>query len=90
MVAITYPKALLLFAAFVPQFLVGSGTPVAGLFVAGLAYIAIEAVSALGYSLLGGRLHRLSFTRRMQRRLDAVSGTAFLGLAGYLAAEQRP
>ena len=89
LVALTNPKALLLFAAFLPQF-VDAGT--AGgpqLAVLGAAYIGIEAVSALGYTLAGGRLNG-ALTRRAERRLDGVSGGAFLGLAGFLALERSP
>lgn len=89
-VAITNPKALLLFAAFLPQFAPAGTTAGPQLAVLGAAYIGIEAVSAIGYTLLGGRLQRLDLTRRAHRRIDRLSAASFLGLAGYLAAEQRP
>lgn len=87
-VAITNPKALLLFAAFLPQFAtVGAGgVPIA---VLGFCYIGIEAISALGYTLLGGRMGRAGPGHRAQRRLDAVSGISFLALAGFLAFEHQ-
>ncbi len=90
LVAITNPKALLLFAAFIPQFAPSGGAADARLAVLGAAYIGIEAVSALGYTLLGGRLSQLDLTRRANRRLDQVAAASFLGLASYLAAEHRP
>lgn len=90
LVAITNPKALLLFAAFIPQFVPSGGAAGAPLAVLGSAYIGIEAVSALGYTLLGGRLGRLDLTRSANRRLDQITAASFLGLAGYLAIEQRP
>lgn len=88
-VAITNPKALLLFASFIPQFAPPTGATPQALAVLGLAYIGVEAVSAVAYTLVGGRLNGIGLTGRVRRRLDQVSGVAFLGLAGLLAAERR-
>ena len=50
------PKALLLFTAFLPQF-VDRSEPVAGQLLAlGLVYIALELVAATGWALAGERL----------------------------------
>lgn len=38
---------------------------------------------------VGGRLHSIALTHRVRRRLDQISGAAFLGLAGVLATERR-
>lgn len=83
-VAITNPKAFLLFAAFIPQFVTveASGGQLA---VLGFAYIGIEAVSALGYTLVGGRIGALGLSRRAQRRLDAITSVSFLVIAVFLA-----
>lgn len=89
-VALTNPKALLLFAAFIPQFVATSTPSGAQLASLGFAYIAIETVSALGYTVVGGRLTHLVITPRIQRRVDQVCGFTFLGLAGYLGFEQQP
>lgn len=90
LVALTNPKALLLFAAFIPQFVPSPTPSPAQLAVLGFAYIAIEAVSALAYTVVGGRLAHLDITRRAQRRIDQICGLSFLGLAGYLGFEQQP
>lgn len=90
LVALTNPKALLLFAAFIPQFVASPTPSPAQLAVLGFAYIAIEAVSALGYTVIGGHLAHLAITGRVQRRIDHVCAFSFLGLAGYLGFEQQP
>lgn len=88
-VALTNPKALLLFAAFIPQFVATPTPSGAQLVLLGVAYIGIEAVAALVYTVVGGRLTDLGGTPRIRRRVDQVCGATFLGLAGYLAFEQR-
>ncbi|PZS24031.1 MAG: hypothetical protein DLM61_23145 [Pseudonocardiales bacterium] len=89
LVAITNPKALLLFAAFIPQFITTHGSAAPQLLIAGFTYIGIEAFPALGYATLGGRLGDLEITRRTQRRLDRITGMSFLGLR-RLSPEHRP
>jgi len=90
LVAISNPKALLLFVAFLPQFVPVGAATASSLLLLGGAYIGVEAVSAVGYTLLGGRIGAAELSRRVQRRLDVVTGISFVGLAGALAAENRP
>jgi threonine/homoserine/homoserine lactone efflux protein len=96
LVAITNPKAMLLFAALLPQF-TGPGQESLPLQLAilGATYLVIEVVVALGYATVGARLRgsgpgsgRGSGTvpGRLRRRIDQLTGACFLGLAGYLAA----
>ena len=83
------PKALLLFTAFLPQF-VDRGEPVAGqLLVLGIIYIALELVAASGWALAGERLRLAGLGARARRRVDQVVGGIFLGLAGMLATARR-
>lgn len=90
LVAMTNPKAMLLFAAFLPQFTdPSSGTAVAQLVALGLAYIGVEFVAALVYTGVGGRLARVDLTVHARRILDRVSGLAMIGVAGGLALERR-
>lgn len=86
--ALINPKALLLFAAFVPQFVTTHDA--AHLAGAGVAYIGVEAVTASVYIVLGQRLGHLLHKASARRRLDQTSGLAYAGLAGWLAFERRP
>ncbi|MEV0246816.1 LysE family translocator [Nocardia sp. NPDC050712] len=88
-VAATNPKAMLLFAAFLPQFLTSDIDCGGLLLILAAAYIGIEAVSAVGYTVLGGLLGTLAMTARAHRSLDRLTGTAFIGFGGYLATAQR-
>jgi len=79
------PKALLLFTAFLPQF-VDRAEPVAGqLVVLGSLYITLELLAATGWALAGHRLRLADLGRRARRRMDRAVGGVFLGMAGLLA-----
>jgi len=87
LVAITNPKAMLLFAALLPQF-TGPGQQSLALQLAilGAAYLVIEVVVAFGYATIGSRLRGSgSVPGKLRRRIDQLTGACFLGLAGYLA-----
>ncbi|WP_413812420.1 LysE family translocator [Streptomyces sp. OE57] len=89
-VAAANPKAVVLFAVFLPQFLAdGAGDVAVPLLVLGAAYIGVEFCCACGYAALGGRLRAMGLTQRIRRLLDALTGVAMLGLAGWLAVENR-
>jgi len=79
------PKALLLFTAFLPQFVDRSEAVAAQLLVLGLVYIALELVAATGWAFAGERLRAAGLRERARRRLDRAVGGAFIGLAGLLA-----
>jgi threonine/homoserine/homoserine lactone efflux protein len=87
-VAISNPKALLLFAALLPQF---TGGPRAGtdmqIALLGSAYLGIELIVGLSYIGLGSRIGATGIPAQTQRRVDLGSGVCFLGLAGLLAAD---
>lgn len=91
LVAFSNPKAYVLFALFLPQFLHADGASFApAIMLAGLAYILIEFVCALLYAGAGHLLGQGSVSLRRQRWLDGVSGSAMVGLAGWLMLEKRP
>lgn len=84
-VAIFNPKALLLFAAFLPQFVTRDVAPPAlQLLILGVSYIAIEAVTALGYTVAGGRIGSFDLSPRARHSLDQITAGSFLALAAYL------
>ncbi|MDR7277572.1 LysE family translocator [Catenuloplanes atrovinosus] len=87
-VAISNPKALLLFAALLPQF-TDTTTPGADLRLAllGAAYLAIELLVGLLYIAVGRRIGASGIPARTQRRVAVGTGITFLGMAGLLAAD---
>jgi len=82
-VAISNPKALLLFAALLPQFAT-EGAQIAAL---GLAYLVVELLIGLLYIAVGSRLGATGIPGRTQRRVDLGAGIVFLGLGALLAAD---
>jgi len=87
-VAISNPKALLLFAALLPQFTAGPvGDTGRQIVLLGLAYLLVELVVGLGYIAVGTRLGATGIPGRVQRRVDFASGGVFIGLATLLAVD---
>nr|WP_239146384.1 LysE family translocator [Streptomyces sp. SID10815] len=91
LVAVSNPKAFILFAVFLPQFLPRGASSVAvPLLVLGVAYIGVEFCCAIGYAAVGGWLKRRNGGAGQPRRLiDVLTGVAMVGLAGWLATENR-
>jgi homoserine/homoserine lactone efflux protein len=88
-VAATNPKAVLLFTAFLPQFVDPAGAVAAQLVPLGAAYMAIELVAASGYAFAGSRIGALRLGRRGVRRVNRVTGAMMLAAAGWLATAKR-
>ncbi|MFJ8955569.1 LysE family translocator [Streptomyces sp. NPDC102381] len=88
--ALTNPKALLLFASFLPQFLPAAAPP-ATLIPLAAAYIAVEGAAALVYIAAGRCLSHADGRLRLPRRhLDRATGIGFLAFGGYLILARRP
>ncbi|MGW0809689.1 LysE family translocator [Nonomuraea sp. NPDC002799] len=88
-VAISNPKALLLFAALLPQFTGGpAGDLDTRIALLGAAYLLIELVVGLGYVGIGSRIGATGLRSRTRRRVDFGTGVCFLGLAALLAADE--
>ncbi|GAB2994922.1 LysE family translocator [Saccharothrix stipae] len=86
LVAITNPKALLIFTAFVPQFVdPGRGSIPGQLAILGAVYLAAEALAGVGYVALGAGIRKAGLTRRAKARLDRGTAAVLLGMAGLLA-----
>lgn len=79
------PKALLLFTAFLPQFVDPTRSIAAQLLVLGPLYIAIELVTATVWAFAGHRLKVADLGARARRRVNHAVGGIFLGMAGVLA-----
>lgn len=85
-VAAANPKAYLLFAAFLPQFIADDTYPAALQLIAlGVAYIAVEAVTAFLYTVAGGRIRSFDLSDRAKRLLDRLTAASFIGLAVALS-----
>lgn len=79
------PKALLLFTAFLPQFVDPTRSVAGQLFVLGPVYIALELVAATGWAAVGHRLKVADLSDRARRRVNHAVGGIFVGMAGLLA-----
>jgi threonine/homoserine/homoserine lactone efflux protein len=90
LVAATNPKAVLLFAALLPQFVSGPGPITLGLLAAGAGYLLIEALVAGLYALVGARLGRKAKSDRTERLMDRTIGICLVGFAAALGVSQRP
>jgi len=91
LVALSNPKAYVLFALFLPQFLKIEGDSFApAIMLAGLVYILIEFACALLYAAVGRLLSQGGVSLRRQRWLDGASGMVMVSLAGWLALGKRP
>ena len=86
LVAITNPKALLIFTAFVPQFVDPARGPIpVQLATLGAVYLAAEALAGTAYVVLGAGIRKAGLTRRARARLDKGTAAVLLGMAGVLA-----
>lgn len=90
-VAMTNPKAVLLFTAFVPQFIVaGAGASfTVQLVVLGTLYIAVEFAAATGWALAGSIIGSMRPSARRLLLLNRMTGAMMLGAAGMLAGTRR-
>jgi threonine/homoserine/homoserine lactone efflux protein len=88
-VALTNPKAILLFTAFLPQF-VARGRPMPSQFLTlGAVYILLEFLAASGYAIAGSRITMLRLSRQGVRRVNRISAGIMLLAAGWLATMKR-
>ena len=85
-VAITNPKAILIFTAFVPQFIdAGHGSFPGQIALLGAVYLVAEALAGTAYVVVGAAARSLKLSRRARRNVDRGTGVVLLGLAGALA-----
>jgi threonine/homoserine/homoserine lactone efflux protein len=89
LVAITNPKAMLVFTAFVPQFVDPARGPVElQLALLGALYLVAEAIAGTGYVVVGAVVRAARIGARARRRIDRGTGVVLLGMAGVLAASR--
>ncbi len=89
LVAGSNPKALLLFTAFVPQFVDRHHAAAPQLLVLGPLYILIELAAASVWASAGARVGATALSRRARVWLDRATGGVFLGLAAVLVGVDR-
>ena len=91
LVALLNPKTTLFFAAFLPQFLSASGSPLLQTVSLGFVFCAIAGCTDLGYvlaaSLVGPRLARAGRHAAWGNR---IAGTSFIGLGVLTALGHKP
>ncbi|WP_026872463.1 LysE family translocator [Inquilinus limosus] len=88
-VAAGNPKAILIFTAFFPQFVVPSDYA-ASFTLLGASFLALEAVAITIYALIGARLGRFFRSARPFRWFNRISGGLMIGFGLLLAASRRP
>jgi homoserine/homoserine lactone efflux protein len=82
---VSNPKALLFFAALLPQFVTPAGSVLLQILVLGVTSLAIEFVVLAGYGYLAGLLAETAARPRVGRALNIVSGTLLVvAAAGVL------
>ena len=87
--ALGNPKAYLIFAAFLPQF-VEPGAPMAPQLLAlGALYIAIEGCAASLWAAVGAWVGGPALTERRRRLVNRMSGGVMIAAAALLARAQR-
>lgn len=90
-VAMSNPKAVLLFTAFVPQFIETSdgSSFTAQLMVLGLIYIVIEFFAAIVWAVSGAAIRSLKPSARKLILMNKITGALMLGAAAMLATTKR-
>ena len=87
--AITNPKAIILFAAVFPQFIDPSRPPAQQFLVLGSLYLASEFISTAVYATGGRQIRRWVRTPRGATRINRATGGIFMGAGGLLLTAQR-
>ncbi|MDQ0036287.1 threonine/homoserine/homoserine lactone efflux protein [Variovorax boronicumulans] len=88
-VAAGNPKAILVFTAFFPQFVV-PGAYASSYVLLGATFLVFELVAIALYALLGARMRRLANGSRAMRWFNKVSGSMMVGFGLILALTRRP
>jgi len=76
--AIGNPKAILIFTAFLPQF-IEPGSYWLSFAIVGVIFLVLEIIAVFLYSLLGHRLNRLSRNGNVFGWMNRLSGTTMIG-----------
>ncbi|MEH6632533.1 MAG: LysE family translocator [Halopseudomonas aestusnigri] len=85
LVAISNPKAILVFTAFFPQFLVAESPMLSQFSTMGITFIALEIIALFLYAISGKQLAFLTRTAKGQKIMNRASGSLLIGAGGLLA-----
>jgi threonine/homoserine/homoserine lactone efflux protein len=88
LVILSNPKALLLFGAFIPQFVDAKGDYVGQVVLLGVTFMVVALVFDGGYAVLAGRAGALLSRRRVQM-VSRASGALLIGGGVWLALARR-
>lgn len=88
-VAAGNPKAILVFTAFFPQFVV-PGAYASSYALLGATFLVFELVAIALYAMLGARMRRLADGSRAMRWFNRISGSMMVGFGLILAFTRRP
>ncbi|WMS42590.1 LysE family translocator [Acuticoccus sp. MNP-M23] len=88
-VAITNPKAILLFTAFIPQFVDTSEAAAGQLYTLGAIYLVIEFAMASLYAFAGSQLRRADAVARRGRLFNRIGGGMMMGASALLATARK-
>jgi threonine/homoserine/homoserine lactone efflux protein len=88
LVILSNPKALLLFGAFIPQFVDAKGEYVGQVVLLGVTFMLVALVFDGGYAVLAGRAGALLSLRRVQM-VSRASGALLIGGGVWLALARR-
>ena len=88
-VAVTNPKATLLFTAFLPQFVDADAAFAPQLLALGSLYVGIELCAACGYAFAGTLVRRVEMTPARAVAVNRATGGMMLGAAALLAVSKR-
>lgn len=89
LVAISNPKALLLFTAIFPQFIDPTQPATEQFMVLGGTYLLTEYIASAVYALFGLNIARFVKTSRGARRLNRATGGLFMGAGAVLASSSQ-
>jgi homoserine/homoserine lactone efflux protein len=88
LVLMSNPKALLLFGAFIPQFVDPNGDYVAQVILLGVTFMAVATVGDSAYAIVAGRARAMMSERRV-RAVSRVSGAFLIGGGVWMALARR-